>query len=784
MSATSQQRLFGTPLKRKEDPRLLRGEGRYVADLKLHGLVHAAVLRSQHAHARVLGVDAARARADERVLAVLTAADLPELPPLPDFDAEETTKPFFQPLLAKDKVRYVGEPIAVVVAADRYEAEDALALIEVEYDPLPAVTDAEAAMAPDSELVHEETNVADVLHYAVGDTTAIERAPYRAKQRFTMHRHAGTPLEGRGAIAEWDPRREQLTLTSSTQVPNIIKAMLCGYLGLPESGVRVLVPDVGGAFGSKLQIYPEEILIGLLARQLGRPVKWIEDRWEHFVSTTHGREQYHEIEVGYDDEGVVVGVCDHAVTDTGAYLASLALVEAFIGVAMLRGPYRIPNFEAHSTIVVTNKTPMNPFRGVGHPQAAQSMDGMLDLIARERGLDPAEVRLRNMLTPEELPLDTGVGNVLAGPVVYDSGDYPACLRKALALAGYDAFRAEQERERARGRYLGIGIACYVEETALGPYESAIVRVEASGRVTLLTGACPSGQGHHTVLAQIAADELGVSPDDVVVIHGDTDLIPYGVGTYASRTAAIAGTAARRASGAVKEKVLKIAEHLLEASAGDLELAGGRVSVVGSPDRAVTLGEVALAVAPGQPLPPGIDTYGLEETDLFHPPSNSFPYGAHVAKVEVDVETGIVTPLELSVVSDAGRLINPLIVDGQYHGGIALGIGGALLEEIQYGPDGQPANPNFMDYLLPAIGNIPEIRLEHMETPTPNNPDGMKGAGEGGAIGPPAAIANATTDALAPFGIVVTEVPATPHRVFELLVEAGVIDGAEANSLTS
>jgi carbon-monoxide dehydrogenase large subunit len=774
MSATT-QRNFGAPLRRKEDPRLLRGEGRYISDLKLHGLVHAAVLRSPHAHARLLSVETSHAHADERVLAVLTADDVAELPPLPDFDAEETTKPFFQPILARDKVRFVGEPIAVVVVdGDRYDAEDAVALIDVEYEVLTAVTDAEAASEPGSALVHEETNIAEVLHYSTGDSSAIDRAPYRAKQRFVMHRHAGTPLEPRGAIAEWDPRREQLTLTTSTQVPHIIKGMLCAYLGLPESGVRVLVPDVGGAFGTKLQIYPEEILLGLLARRLGRPVKWIEDRWEHFVSTTHGREQYHEIEVGYDENGVVVGVRDYAVTDTGAYLASLALVEAFIGVAMLRGPYRIPNFDARSALVVTNKTPMNPFRGVGHPQAAQSMDGMLDLIARERGLDPAEVRLRNMLSPEELPLDTGVGNVLAGPVVYDSGDYPACLRKALELAGYQEFRAEQERERQNGRHLGIGIACYVEETALGPYESAVVRVEGSGRATVLTGACPSGQGHHTVLAQVAADELGVSPDDIVVIHGDTDLIPFGVGTYASRTAPIAGTATRRASQAVRQKILKIAEHLLEASAGDLELADGKVAVVGSPDRAVTLAEVAAAVAPGKPLPEGIDSYGLEETDLFHPPTNSFPYGVHVAKVEVDVETGVVTPLELSVVSDAGRLINPLIVDGQYQGGIALGIGGALLEEIQYGPDGQPANPNFMDYLLPAIGNMPEIRLEHMETPTPNNPDGMKGAGEGGAIGPPAAIANAVTDALTPFGIVVTEVPVTPHRVFQLLREAGVV----------
>src|SRR5581483_6147913 len=457
-----------------------------------------------------------------------------------------------------------------------------------------------------------------------------------------------------------------------------------------------------------------------------------------------------------------------------AYLARLTLVEPFIGVAMLRGPYRIPNFEARSAIVMTNKTPMNPFRGVGHIQAAQAMDGMLDDIARERGLDPAEVRRRNMLKPEELPLDIGVGNVLAGPVIYDSGNYPEALRRALELVGYDQFRAEQARMRERGRYLGIGIGCYVEETALGPYESGTVRVEPSGQVVVLTGACTSGQGHHTVLAQIAADELGVSPDDVVVVHGDTDLVREGVGTYASRSAPIAGTAVRNAGMAARRKILAVAEHLLEANAGDLVLEGGRVFVAGSPERGLALAEVAQAVAPGCDLPPGIDSYGIDETDIFHPPTNAFPYGVHVATVEVYIETGVVTPMKLAVVSDAGRLINPLIVEGQYQGGVALGIGGALLEEILYTEDGQPANPNFMDYLLPAVDNMPEILLDHLHTPTPHNPDGMKGCGEGGAIGPPAAIANAVSDALSPFGIVVTRTPVTPLRVYELLVEAGVV----------
>ncbi|HKP18748.1 MAG TPA: xanthine dehydrogenase family protein molybdopterin-binding subunit [Gaiellaceae bacterium] len=766
---------FGTPLKRKEDPRLLRGEGRYVADLKLHGMTHAAVLRSQHAHAAIRGIDLDRLRSDPRVLDVLVGEDVAELPHILCIDAEETTRPFTQPLLAVGKVRYVGEPVAVVVVdGDRYDAEDALALFDVDYEPLPAVTDPEAATADGAPLLHDDTNVCDVLEYATGDTQAIDRAPHRLSRRFTTQRHAGTPLETRGCIADYDPRADQVTLWTSTQTPHGVKGSLAYHLGLRESSIRVVAPDVGGGFGSKLQIYPEEVLVTLLATRVRRPVKWIEDRWEHFVGTTHGRDQFHDIEVGYDDDGTIVGVRDHAVTDTGAYLARLTLVEPFIGVAMLRGPYRIPNFEARSTIVVTNKTPMNPFRGVGHIQAAQAMDGMLDLIARERGLDPAEVRRRNMLTPEELPLDIGVGNVLAGPVVYDSGDYPEALRRALELIDYDGFRAEQEEARAQGRYLGIGIGCYVEETALGPYETGTVRVEPSGQVVVLTGACSSGQGHQTVLAQIAADELGVSPDDVVVVYGDTDVVRDGVGTYASRTGPIAGTAVRNAGAAARRKVLKIAEHLLEASVDDLELRDGFAAVAGSPERKVSLAQVAQAVTAFGPLPPGIDTYGIDETDVFRPPTNAFPYGVHIATVEVDIETGVVTPLRLAVVSDAGRLINPLIVDGQYQGGVALGIGGALLEEIVYADDGQPANPNFMDYLLPSVDTMPEVLLEHMHTPTPHNPDGMKGCGEGGAIGPPAAVANAVSDALAPFGIVITRTPVTPQRVFALLVEAGVV----------
>jgi carbon-monoxide dehydrogenase large subunit len=688
-------------------------------------------------------------------------------------DAEETTQPFLQTILATGKVSSVGEPIALVVAEDRYTAEDLLQLIEVDYEPLEAVVDAEAAMADGAPIVHAETNVADVLEMASGDTAAaLAAAPHVLRERFSTQRYAGMPMETRGVIASWDDRTGAMTVWTSTQVPNGVKTNLQAALGLAENAIRVIAPDVGGGFGVKLQIYPEETLVSRLAMKVKRPVKWVEDRWEHFVAATHGREQFHDVEVGYDDDGRILAIRDDCVTNTGAYLQSLTLVEPFIGVAMLTGPYEVENFEARATIVMTNKTPMNPFRGVGHVQAVFTMERIMDCIAADLGLDPAEVRLRNMIPSDRLPLHRGFGNVLAGEIVYDSGDYPECLRRAIELAGYEEFAAEQQRLREEGRHVGIGIGCFVEETGLGPYESGTVRLETSGRVTVLTGGCSSGQGHATTLAQIAADELGVDMDSVQVLHGDTDLVRYGVGTYASRTAAVGGPAVRKAAAKVKEKALKVAGQLLEVDPGDLELADGQVSVAGSPSATVSLAEVATAVAPGRPLPADIEEYGMEATDIYHPEDNTFAYGVHIATVEVDVETGVVKPLRHVVVNDSGTVINPLILEGQVQGGVALGLGGCLLEEVVYDADGQPRNPNFMDYRVPAIDNLPpEVLVEHMEIPTPINSDGIKGGGEGGAVGAPAAIANAVANAIAPARVTAT--PLTPARVHASIRAAGV-----------
>ena len=770
-------RAFGARIKRVEDPRLLRGDGRYIADLKVHGMVHAAVVRSPHAHARIVSIDASEALADPRTIAVFAAGDLPEMPPLTCIDAEETTLPFNQHVLARDKVRFVGEPVAVVIAADRYVAEDVMTLVDVEYEPLPAVVDPEEAMIAGAPLVHHETNVVDRLSYESGEPkAAFEAAPHTLSERLVTQRYAAMPMETRGCIAEWDERWETLTLHSSTQVPNGVKANLQTFLGLGENSVRVIVPDVGGAFGVKIQIYPEEVFISFIARELRRPVKWIEDRWEHFVASCHGREQIHDVKVGFDDDGRILALRDDCITNTGAYLQSLTLVEPFIGVAMLSGMYRVENFEATSTVVVTNKTPMNPFRGVGHVQAAFTMERIIDLIAQERGLDPADVRRVNLIQADAFPLAKGIGNVLAGEIIYDSGDYPRCLERALELAGYEEFRARQAELREQGRHLGIGIGSFVEETGLGPYESATVRVEPSGGVVVYTGSCPSGQGHHTVFAQIAADELGVDVSDIKVIHGDTDLVRSGVGTYASRSAAVGGGAVRNAAGGVKSKILAVTERLLEAAEADLELSAGRVQVKGSPSRSVSLGEVAQAVTPGRALPEGIEAYGLEHTDIFHPESNTFSCGVHVSTVEVDVETGIVTLLQHVACDDSGRIINPLLFEGQTHGGVTLGIGGALLEEVVYDAEGQPRNPNFMDYLIPAIGNMPRrFVTDHIESPTYLNKDGVKGGGEGGAVGAPAAIANAVADAVRPARVTAT--PLTPERVFRLAQEAGLVDPA-------
>jgi len=749
-----------------------------VGDLKLHGMVHAAFLRSLYAHARIRRLDVQHCRADPRVIDVLTAGDLESVPRLPNFDTGPEVGPFLQPVLAVDTVRYVGEPIAVVVAADRYVAEDALELIDVEYDVLEAVVDPEKALEIGAPLLHEASNVIDVTEYLVGEPGAVERAPHVIAGRYKIERDAGTPIETRGCVAEWDLGRGRLSLHTSTQVPHLVRDVLANLLGLPASSVRVVAPDVGGAFGAKLQVYPEDFVVSILARRLDRPVKWIEDRWEHFVAATHGRDQLINIEVGYDDDGLILALRSNILTNTGAYAQAFMQSEPSLAAMLARGQYRIECFEATSTIVATNKAPTGPYRGVGMVQPVLALERTLDLIAQERGLDPVEIRFRNMLVPDDMPYSLGVGNPLNGDFIYDSGDYPGALRLALELAGYEDFRVEQRRLRREGRYVGIGIAPYVEVTTIGPYESSTVRVEPSGQIVVLIGAGPSGQGTQTTLAQVAAGEFDVPVEHVVVLHGDTEVVRYGVGSFSSRIAALGSTAVMLASAKVKDKLFAAAAAMLEVSVEDLELRDGKVGVKGAPEKAARLGEIASALEPGRPMPQGVESYGLEFTEMFHPPTNAFAYGTVIAVVEVDVETCTVRPLRLVMVGDSGTIINPLLVDGQYQGGLVMGLGEALLEQIVYSDDGQPLNPNFLDFRLPQVDNVPEILLGHTSVPTPHNPLGIKGAGESGAIAPPGAFANAVSDALSPFGVSITEIPILPDRLYQLLKEARSLDKAK------
>ncbi|HUK40194.1 MAG TPA: molybdopterin cofactor-binding domain-containing protein, partial [Candidatus Acidoferrales bacterium] len=559
-----------------------------------------------------------------------------------------------------------------------------------------------------------------------------------------------------------------LTVWSSTQMPHLVRRQIAAQLNLPQEAVRVIAPDIGGGFGPKVFVYPEEILVPFLAQQLGRPVKWIEDRREHFISTAHGRDQIHEVEFGFDEEGRVLALRDRFLLDNGAY-NPMGLTDAYNTAAHLQGPYRIPNVAITGTCVSTNKVPNAPYRGAGRPEAVFVTERCMDLIATKLGLDPAEVRRRNFVPPELMPYQAGILYRDGEPIRYDSGNFPETLRRALDTANYDQFRQRQQTFRERGRYFGIGIGCYVEGTGVGSFEGAKVSIDTSGQVIVATGATGHGQGHETVYAQIAADLWGVSPEDVRVVEGDTAAIPFGCGTFGSRSTVNVGSALYEASALLKEKIKALAGHLLEANPDDLELDGGRISVRGFPDRSISFAELARAAVPGwaSKSPPGMAP-GLEETFYFVPATVTWANAAHVAVIEVDIDTGGIKLLDYVVAHDAGKLINPLLVDGQIHGGVAQGIGAALSEEICYDSSGQLLSGSFMDYLLPGTMEIPPIKTVHLESVSPLNPLGVKGLGEGGAIAPPAAIANALADALRPFAAQITEIPLSPNRVLEII----------------
>ncbi|HYB71800.1 MAG TPA: xanthine dehydrogenase family protein molybdopterin-binding subunit [Candidatus Sulfotelmatobacter sp.] len=767
-------RFVGRPIRRREDPRLLAGQGIYVADLTLPGMLHAAILRSPHAHARIRRIDGAEAARAPGVLFVGTAADLgPAARPLPLLNPAPTLRPRMPTALAAGSVRYVGEPVAVVVAADRYAAEDALDLIRVEYEALPAVADAARALEPGAPRVHDDldSNLAARTVQTIGDVEpGFRAADLVVRERLAISRGGGGMLETRGVLAAWDPRARKLQVWSSTQAPHLIRRVLTQMLELPDHQVRVAVPEVGGGFGAKLVCYPEDVLIPWLALRLRRPVKWVEDRREDLLSTVQEREQYHQVEVAVRRDGTVLALRNRFVCDAGAYVPWGLVVSTLTATTL--GPYKFPAYQVEALVAYTHRVPVSVIRGAGRPQATFLFERAMDRVAEAVGLDPAEVRRRNFIRPHEFPYRLGLIYRDGTEMAYDNGDYPAALDRALLMAGHAGFRERQRAALARGRRIGIGISCQVEGTGLGPFESATVRVDGLGKVHVATGACPQGQAHETTLAQVAADELGIPPDDVAVTTGDTDAVGFGIGTFASRTGAVASGAVVGACRLVREKAVAAAAHLLEAARDDLVWDRGRVLVRGAPSRAVTLGEAAgfLAGIPGRALPADLEA-GLQATHHFRPAGLTYSNAAAVAVVEVDVETGAVRIEGIHVVHDCGRLINPMVVDGQIQGGVAHGVSNALFEEVPYDAAGQPLAATFMDYLIPTAAEVPPVEIAHMETPSPLNPAGVKGAGEGGAIVAPAAIAAAIEDALRPLGVRITALPLPPERLRRLIAAA-------------
>jgi carbon-monoxide dehydrogenase large subunit len=768
-------KLFGTSVRRVEDEALLRGAARFADDVVLPHLLEAAFVRSPHAHALVHAIDARAAAALPGVRAVLTLA---EIAPLMTAKRLVTALPspayrqaLDRPVLADGEVVHVGEPVALVIAANRYVAEDAAALVAVEYEPQAAVGDCRQALAQGAPRAHRGAphNLAAEFEMGYGDIAgAFARAARVFPCALWQHRGGGHSLEGRGTVASYDPIEDRLTLWSSTQAPHAAQRLLADLFARDEMQVRVVTPELGGGFGPKLVFYPEDAALAAAALLLRRPVKWIEDRREHFVATTQERDAFWEMEIAVDAEARIRGVRGRMIHDHGAYTARGVNVP-FGAAQALTLAYEVPAYHLSVRLAVTNKVPVTPVRGAGQPQGAFVMERLLDRVAQGMGLDRAEVRRRNLVAaasmPRAKPLETrgGIG------VLLDSGDYPRCQALALERAGWVEFPARQRAARPQGRYIGIGLANYVEGTGRGPFEGVTVRIGPSGKVQAFTGAAAMGQGTKTILAQLVADQLGGELAQVSVTTGDSAGIAGGIGGFNSRQAVMAGNSAHLAAAKVREKVLAIAAHLLEAAAEDLEIVGDRVRVKGASGLNVTLAQVARAVAgsPGYSLPPGIAP-GLEATEHMVEDRMAYTNGTAVAEVEVDVETGAVTILRFVLAHDCGRAINPMLVDGQLAGGIAHGIGNALFEWMGFDEAAQPVTTTLGEYLLVTATEMPAPELLHLESPSPLNPLGVKGVGESGTIPTPAALVAAIEDALAPFGVAIAQAPIRPHEIVALI----------------
>jgi carbon-monoxide dehydrogenase large subunit len=770
----------GKSVPRREDRRLLRGQGQYIGDFTLPGMLHVAFVRSTVAHARIKSVDLSAVVAAPGVHCAMSGLDLVrELPsvqdqqlPLPGKWRTIVAHKIFdprQPLLAWDKVRHVGEAIALVVAADPYLAEDAARLAAVEYEVLAPNVDAEAALRPDAAILHEQhgTNLLAEFAVAKGDVaTALAGAPRTLARRFRHHRYAAMPMECRGVAAAHDARTDTVTIWSSTQVVHWVQREAALTLALPEARVRCIALDVGGGFGGKGHVYPEDLLLPFLARRISRPLRWIEDRREHLQCSCHSRDQIHDAEIAFDDTGKILAFRDAMMMDCGAW-NPVGVGIPYNTASHLLGPYKIDNFSVRARVVATNKVPNAPYRGAGRPEAAQVIERLMDLVAHELGLEPAEVRRRNLVTAAEMPYAVGIPYRDGEPIVYDSGDYPRALDQALdAVGGLEAFRRRQREARSQGRHLGLGLGLYTEGTGVGPFEGATIRVDPSGKIYVSSGSCPQGQGMETIFSQIAADIWKVKPEDVILSFADTSVIPMGFGTIASRSTVNVSGAIHVASERLVAKTLDIAANLLECAAGDLELRDGGVGVVGVPGASVTLAEVARAARPGwdHRRPEGVDA-GLEERHYWEPATVTWAYAAHAVIVEIDIELGEVKLEQYAIAHDCGVVVNPMLAEGQVRGGAVQGIGGALFEGFTYDAEGQLVTGSLVDYQIPTASDVPNITVVHQESPSPLNPLGVKGLGEGGAIVPPVAIANAVCDALAPFGVEFNATPIRPQDIF-------------------
>jgi carbon-monoxide dehydrogenase large subunit len=769
------EKYFGASVKRKEDAALLRGKGKFVDDVKLPGMLHACFVRSSSAHAMIRGIDTSAALALPGVIAIIKHDDLPEpmrSRRLPLYVPNPNMKQVFMPcVLADGETVFVGEALAIVVAKSRYIAEDAAALVIVDYEDLPAIVDPRDAIAEDAPLAQAgaKNNIVCNVPVRFGDTdAAFAKAKHVFRESFFMHRGGPFFMECRGVVGQWDSSAEKLTMYASSQGSHRFKRTFVDLCDFDENQVQVITNDVGGGFGPKGSFYVEYAAVAAASMIVGRPVKWIEDRRENFVATQQERDQYWDMEVAADEHGKLLGLRGRLLHDGGAYV-TWGLVLPWIAATSVIGPYVLPAYHLDLVVAMTNKITCSPVRGAGRPQGCFVMERMMDRIARELGLDRAEVRRRNFIQPSQMPYNIGLTFRDGKQAIYDSGDYPLSQQMALDHTNYTAFEERRKAALGEGRYIGIGIANAVEGTGLGPYEGATIRLSTSGKIVLYTGATPQGQSHQTTLAQVAADHLGVSYEDIRVVTGDTASIPFGMGTFASRTAVNAGSSVHLAGIEVATKIKKLAAELLEVSPDDLELKNGGVEVRGVPEMRKSFRELAnISVGLYGFSMKGDRDPGLEATSYFKPEQSTYANSCHVAEVEVDIETGHVQVTRVLVNHDCGRVINPLIVNGQIVGGVAHGIGNALFEHLLFDENGQPLTTTLGDYLIPMATDVPNVDVIHTETPSPLNPIGVKGAGEGGTIAVIAAIISAVENALTPFDAKLTNMPITPEQIVRIV----------------